>query len=351
MPNPRRSAPAAPVRPVAAPPATTSAPATRSAVRHLLVDDAHEGQRLDNFLAAVCRDVPRSRLHRIIRSGEVRINGARVSAERRVQRGDDVRVPPLRAGDAVRAAHGSEPPAGGARVAPLELPAVYEDDWLLVVDKPAGLAVHGGSGVAAGVIERLRAARPQARFLELAHRIDRDTSGLLMVAKRRGALVSLHAQLRDGLVRKRYRAIARGAWGEAWRTLQQPLHKYVTAAGERRVAVQAGGMAARTRARRVAALELPGLGAFALVDVEIDTGRTHQIRVHMSHAGAPLAGDDKYGDFELNRRLAQAGWRRMFLHAHALRLAHPADAARELALEAPLPAEFASFARAGGVEL
>ena len=324
-------------------------------MRHLRVTDAHDGQRLDNFLAAVCRGVPKSRLYRIIRSGEVRINGGRASAERRVQAGDDVRLPPLRASAPVVAAHSTVAPAArgatGAHapwITPLELPIVLEDDWLIVADKPAGLAVHGGSGIAAGAIERLRAARPDARFLELVHRLDRDTSGLLLIAKKRSALTGLHAQLREGRVRKRYQAIVLGAWPDAWRTMQYPLHKYLTPEGERRVAVQADGMAARTRARRIAALRLPGLGEFSLVDVELDTGRTHQIRVHMMHAGAPIAGDDKYGDFDMNRRLSRAGFRRMFLHAHALRFAHPADPERAVALQSALPAEFRSFLEAGG---
>lgn len=325
-------------------------------MRHLRVTDAHEGQRLDNYLAAVCRGVPKSRLYRIIRSGEVRVNGGRASAERRVQAGDDVRLPPLRtAAQPTAAAHaGAGRAAGGGTamhapwIAPLELPIVLEDDWLIVADKPAGLAVHGGSGIAAGAIERLRAARPDARFLELVHRLDRDTSGLLLIAKKRSALTGLHAQLREGRVRKRYQAIVLGAWPDTWRTMQYPLHKYVTPEGERRVTVQADGMLARTRARRIAGLRLPELGEFSLVEVELDTGRTHQIRVHMMHAGAPIAGDDKYGDFDMNRRLTRAGFRRMFLHAHALRFTHPADVERAVALESALPAEFRAFVEAGG---
>lgn len=335
-------------------------PIPTPAVRHLRVTDAHEGQRLDNFLASVCQGVPKSRLYRIIRSGEVRVNGRRAAADSRVQIGDDIRLPPLRtASDPLARAAGRGAAADAstadahrrARATPLELPIVHEDDWLLVVDKPVGLAVHGGSGVSAGAIERLRAGRPQARFLELAHRIDRETSGLLMVAKRRSCLVALHAMLREGRVRKRYRAIVAGGWAAQWRTLEYPLRKWLTADGERRVSVQAGGMPARTRVRGLAQWRHPRLGDFSLVEAELDTGRTHQIRVHMAHAGAPLAGDDKYGDFALNRELDREGLRRMFLHAHTLRLPDPSQPARALALEAPLPTEFGAFARACGAGL
>ena len=218
---------------------------------------------------------------------------------------------------------------------PAEFPIVFEDADLLVLDKPAGVAVHGGSGVSFGVIESLRAARPQARLLELAHRLDRDTSGLLIVAKKRSALVELHRMLRDGEIEKVYLALAKGKL--EGRTLSQPLHKYVNAKGERRVSVKEGGMAAETR---VKALKVSS--EFSFVEIRLLTGRTHQIRVHLAHAGHPVLGDGKYGDFELNHRLEKRGVRRLFLHASRLAFAHPV-AKQMIELEAPLPAEMKKF--------
>jgi 23S rRNA pseudouridine955/2504/2580 synthase len=206
-----------------------------------------------------------------------------------------------------------------------------------VVDKPAGAAVHGGSGVSFGVIESLRASRPQAKFLELVHRLDRDTSGLLMVAKKRGALVELHRMLREGEVEKEYLTVAKGHWEGAGRDLRDPLHKYVDAKGERRVAVHDEGLQALTRVRVV-----KKSAEFSLLQVRLLTGRTHQIRVHLAHAGHPVLGDGKYGDFELNRRLAKEGVQRLFLHACRLAFAHPLTRER-IELKAPLPAEMNKF--------
>jgi 23S rRNA pseudouridine955/2504/2580 synthase len=222
---------------------------------------------------------------------------------------------------------------------------LYEDDDLMVVDKPAGLAVHGGSGIAHGLIESLRAARPQARFLELAHRLDRDTSGLLLIAKRRSALVALHAMLREGTIDKRYLVLVRGRWRDEKRTVRLPLHSFSTREGERRVRVDdATGREAVTTLRRVQVWrdrEPP----LALLEAELLTGRTHQIRVHLSHLGYPLAGDDKYGDFAWNRELSKQGLKRMFLHAARLSLAHPVTAA-PLAIASPLPRDLERFVAA-----
>jgi 23S rRNA pseudouridine955/2504/2580 synthase len=290
----------------------------------LQVGEEAAAQRIDNFLLRHLKGVPKSHVYRVLRSGEVRVNSGRVKPEYRLQPGDRVRVPPI------RIAEKKAPPAR-----PTEFPVAYEDPAMLVVDKPAGVAVHGGSGVSFGVIESLRAARPGAKALELAHRLDRDTSGLLIVAKKRSALVELHRMLREGEIEKVYLAVAKGKVES--RTLRQPLHKYVNAKGERRVSVQEGGMAAETRVKA-----LKSSPEFTFLEIRLLTGRTHQIRVHLSHAGHPLLGDDKYGDFELNHRLEKQGVRRLFLHASRLAFAHPIS--REaIDLKAPLPAEMKKF--------
>ena len=295
----------------------------------VVVDERHSAQRVDNFLLRELKGVPRSHVYRLLRGGEVRVNSRRVDATYRLQPGDRVRIPPVRRG------------AAPARAAPAPretgFPVIFEDDALLVIDKPAGVAVHGGSGVSFGVIERLRAERPQARFLELVHRIDRETSGLLALAKKRKALLALHAALREGRVAKRYLVLAKGAWRQPARDVVLPLRKLVTAAGERRVRVEQGGQASRTQFR----LKERG-GGFSLLEATLATGRTHQIRVQLAHLGFPVAGDDKYGDFELNRRLARQGLKRMFLHAHQLAFDHPLTGA-PIELTAPLPPELARF--------
>jgi 23S rRNA pseudouridine955/2504/2580 synthase len=222
---------------------------------------------------------------------------------------------------------------------------LLEDDWLLALDKPAGMAVHGGSGISRGVIEQLRAERPQERFLELVHRLDRDTSGVLLVAKKRSALRGLHEQLRSGSVRKTYLALAVGEWRGARREVALSLTRYVTPEGERRVSVDAEGQASRT----VFTLRhrYPG---YTLLEAELLTGRTHQIRVHLAHLGFPIAGDDKYGDFALNKTLAKQGLRRMFLHAARIQFTHPASG-EHVSLDAPLPEDLAQFlARLDGAE-
>ncbi len=295
----------------------------------LEVGEEAAAQRIDNFLLRHLKGVPKSHVYRVLRSGEVRVNSGRVKPEYRLRQGDRVRVPPVRIAEKAK-----------ATARPAEFPVVHEDAALLVVDKPAGVAVHGGSGVSFGVIESLRAARPQAKFLELAHRLDRDTSGLLVVAKKRSALVEVHRMLREGEVRKVYLTLAKGRWQGKAREIRESLHKYVNAKGERRVSVQADGRAALTR---VTALKVND--EFSFLEVELLTGRTHQIRVHLAHAGHPVLGDDKYGDFDLNHRLEKAGVRRLFLHAARLSLAHPLTKDK-LDLAAPLPAEMTRFVSA-----
>jgi 23S rRNA pseudouridine955/2504/2580 synthase len=291
------------------------------------VDAASEGQRVDNFLLRLCKGVPRSHIYRILRSGEVRVNSARVDPTYRLQAGDRVRVPPMRLADR------SDKPAPQ----PVELPAVFEDEVLLVVDKPSGTAVHGGSGVSYGVIESLRAARPQAKFLELAHRLDRETSGLLVLAKKRSALTALHAALREGKVRKCYLALVKGRWRDDKRRVDLPLKKYLTKSGERRVSVDREGRESHTVFRRERAFR-----DCTLLSAELLTGRTHQIRVHLAHLGFPVAGDDKYGDFDLNRALAKQGLKRMFLHAFELEFKHPLSG-DTMKLRSPLPEPLGRF--------
>ncbi len=302
---------------------------SKASVTRRRIGEEAEGQRIDNYLLRVCKGVPKSHVYRILRSGEVRVNSKRVPPEYRLQSGDEVRVPPLRLGAEVKPAV----PVGR------EYRIVHEDDGLLVVDKPAGMAVHGGSGVSFGVIEQLRRQRPQARFLELAHRLDRETSGLLLVVKKRSVLTALHDLFREGHVEKRYLALVKGRWREPLRHVKLTLHKYLTEDGERRVSVSPEGKAAHSIVRLVARWE-----NFSLVEVELKTGRTHQIRVHLAHLGFPLCGDDKYGDFALNKTLQKQGLGRMFLHAAKLALDHPGTGER-LDLAAALPEDLIVFLR------
>jgi 23S rRNA pseudouridine955/2504/2580 synthase len=298
------------------------------------VDEESAGQRLDNFLIRHLKGVPKTHVYRIIRSGEVRVNKGRAAADTRVEAGDQVRLPPVRLSQAAAEKKAAPPPAR-------EFPILFEDDHLIALDKPAGVAVHGGSGVSSGVIEQLRQARPQARFLELVHRLDRETSGILLVAKRRSALTRLQDQFRDRETGKTYLALALGRWPGNRKVIDLPLHKYLQADGERRVKVverdDPDGLRSITLVKVARRLALQGLEA-SLLEVTIRTGRTHQIRVHLASQGHPIAGDDKYGDFDINRQLLKPGLRRMFLHAWRLQFDHPASGER-IALESPLPAE------------
>ena len=299
-------------------------------VTWLEVGEESEAQRIDNFLLRQLKGVPKSHVYRVLRSGEVRVNSGRVKPDYRVRVGDRLRIPPIRV-----AAPNPKPPAK-----PFGLPIVHEDSSLLVVDKPSGVAVHGGSGVSFGVIELLRAARPEAKLLELAHRLDRDTSGLLIIAKKRSALVELHRMLRDGEVEKIYAAIVKGVPAKKQFDISDALHKYVNAKGERRVAVKEGGQSAMTRISL-----LQKSSDLSLLQLRLMTGRTHQIRVHLAHAGHPVLGDDKYGDFELNRALARQGVKRLFLHAQRLAFKHPADG-KVMKFEAPLHDDMSRFRQA-----
>ena len=310
---------------------------SKDAVNWLTVGDDSAGQRVDNFLTKVLKGVPKSHIYRILRSGEVRVNKGRVGPDARLVVGDVVRVPPVKTSAPAKKAGVAAPRRAGSKV-----PILFEDDALIVVDKPSGLAVHGGSGIATGLIEQMRAARPEARFLELVHRLDRDTSGVMLVAKKRAALVALHEQLREGGFDKRYLVLVRGRWRDEKRRVKLALHKFATKEGERRVRVEdEGGQESETIFRRRATWfdRDPPL---ALLEAELKTGRTHQIRVHLTHLGFPLAGDDKYGDFAWNKTLAKEGLKRMFLHAHRLAFLHPVSG-DPVAFEAPLPRDLAAF--------
>ncbi|MEA3116772.1 MAG: rRNA pseudouridine synthase [Paraburkholderia sp.] len=306
-------------------------------VSMIQVDEGAAGQRIDNFLLRICKGVPKSHIYRILRSGEVRVNKGRVDAQYRLLTGDVVRVPPVRVAERATGEY-------VAAVPPAHFSVLFEDEYMLVIDKPAGVAVHGGSGVAFGVIEQMREARPQGKFLELVHRLDRETSGVLMLAKKRAALVGLHEQIRDNRIDKRYYACAHGQWASDWgrrRAVKEPLLKYLTADGERRVRVQPDGLQSHTVFNL-----LQHWPDYVLVEAELKTGRTHQIRVHLAHLGLPIIGDAKYGDFAMNKVLARAGTRpglkRMFLHAYRLRLAHPVTG-EPLTFEAPLPDDCRRF--------
>jgi len=328
-------------------------PAGAPQVKSVEVDEESAGQRLDNFLLRQLKGVPKTHVYRIIRSGEVRVNKGRASADTRVEAGDVVRVPPVRLSErATEKAEAMAAQAGlVARGAPArEFPVLFEDEAVLAVNKPAGVAVHGGSGVSFGVIEQLRMARPQAKFLELVHRLDRETSGILLVAKKRSALKSLQDQFRERETGKTYLALVTGQWPANKKVLDKPLHKYLLADGERRVKVVAkddpDGMKSVTLVKvkdRLPGPVGPAAQGYTLLEVTIKTGRTHQIRVHLASEGLPIAGDDKYGDFELNKALQKqadgSALRRMFLHAWRLQFSHPASSS----MRSPLPPELDKF--------
>lgn len=292
------------------------------------------GQRLDNFLLKTCKGVPRTRVYRLVRRGEVRVNSGRVRPDYRLEEGDKLRIPPIRM--AVPASERSP-----ARVIRPEI--LFEDDCLIALNKPSGLAVHGGSGIGTGLIEGLRAGRPQARFLELVHRLDRATSGVLLVAKKRAALTAMHEDLRQSSQKahrfeKRYLALVKGVWPETLREVKAPLSRGAKGGGAGPVTVDDEGRYARSLFRIV-----ERFGELAtLVEIRLLTGRTHQARVHAAHAGHPIAGDDKYGDWDWNVALRKLGLRRLFLHAAGLSIPHP-ESGERLQLEAPLPAELETF--------
>ncbi|OQP31321.1 23S rRNA pseudouridine(955/2504/2580) synthase RluC [Pantoea latae] len=298
-------------------------------VQLVAISAENAGQRIDNFLRTQLKGVPKSMIYRILRKGEVRVNKKRIKPEYKLEEGDEVRIPPVRVAE--REEQAVSPKL--EKVAALAEAIIYEDEQILVLNKPSGTAVHGGSGLSFGVIEGLRALRPEARFLELVHRLDRDTSGVLLVAKKRSALRSLHEQLREKGMQKDYLALVRGSWPSHVKAVQAPLLKNILQSGERVVRVSSEGKPSETR------FKVEERFAFAtLVKASPVTGRTHQIRVHTLHAGHPIAFDDRYGEREFDSQLASTGLRRLFLHAAALTFTHPASG-ETLRLEAPLDEE------------
>lgn len=301
-------------------------------VQLLTIEAEHEGQRIDNFLKTQLKGVPKSLIYRILRKGEVRVNKKRIKPEYKLICGDEVRVPP------VRVAEKNElPSANLGSIQRLESQILFEDDAMIVLNKPSGMAVHGGSGLSFGVIEGLRALRPEARFLELVHRLDRDTSGVLLVAKKRSALRSLHEQLRIKTMRKQYLALVRGKWQSHVKVVNAPLRKNDLQSGERVVRVTADGKPSETRFRIARQF-----AEATLIECSPITGRTHQIRVHTQHAGHPIACDDKYGEAAFDEKMRSQGLKRLFLHAWKLTFTHPVDG-REVLIEAPLAPELDSF--------
>lgn len=298
-------------------------------VRKVRIDEDQAGQRIDNFLRKELPGVPKSRLYRILRRGEVRVNGGRVRAEYKLQADDEVRIPPAR----VRA-EGAEASPGAVRNIADRI--IYEDKVLLVVDKPSGIAVHGGSGISHGVIEMLRTARPELRDLSLVHRLDRGTSGCLVLAKRRSTLRALHEKFREGIVEKNYLALAVGDWQFGEHMIDEPLYVAHRQGGERHVVVRQDGKQAATLVRLSRTY-----GKFSLLQCQPQTGRTHQIRVHLQHVGFPLAGDERYGDELVNTQAKRHGLKRLFLHAQSI--AFPDDNGNELHFTSPLADDLQRF--------
>ena len=293
-------------------------------VQFVTIDDNHAGQRIDNFLVTFLKGVPKSRVYRILRKGEVRVNKKRIKPVYRLEDGDIVRVPPVRMDDEKEL-----PNVKLEKVATLEQNIIYEDNYLIVMNKPSGIAVHGGSGLKFGLIEGLRALRPDAKALELVHRLDRDTSGCILIAKRRSTLRALHEQLREKTVEKNYHALVQGQWSKEDKAVNAPLLKNTVQSGERIVRVNPEGKESYTKFKILQRFE-----DCTLVQASPVTGRTHQIRVHTLHAGHPIAGDDKYGDKEFDKKMKKNGLNRLFLHSASIRFFHPNEE-KTMFFEAP----------------
>lgn len=298
---------------------------TNQSVQFITIDAEQDGQRIDNFLKTQLKGVPKSLIYRILRKGEVRVNKKRIKPEYKICVGDEIRIPPIRVAE-----ENELPSANLSAIQALAKQIVHEDDAIIVLNKPSGMAVHGGSGLSFGVIEGLRALRPECRFLELVHRLDRDTSGLLMIAKKRSALKHLHEQLRLKTMRKQYLALVRGQWQAHVKVVNAPLLKNVLKSGERIVRVNSEGKPSETRFQ----IQRKFSNATLVLASPI-TGRTHQIRVHTTHAGHPIACDDKYGEAAFDQMMSQAGLNRLFLHAYRLNFQHPVSG-EEVSFEAPL---------------
>ncbi|NRA70246.1 MAG: 23S rRNA pseudouridine(955/2504/2580) synthase RluC [Gammaproteobacteria bacterium] len=304
---------------------TTTPEQVATKVQFVTIDDNHAGQRIDNYLVTLLKGVPKSRVYRILRKGEVRVNKKRIKPVYKLQDGDIVRIPPIKMSE-----EKALPNPKLAKIASLESHIIFEDDYLMVLDKPSGIAVHGGSGLKFGLIEGLRALRPDARFLELVHRLDRDTSGCIMIAKKRSTLRALHAQLREKTIEKNYLALVLGQWDKTDKAIMVPLLKNTVKSGERIVRVDPEGKDSHTKFKIIQRFE-----DCTLVQASPVTGRTHQIRVHTLYAGHPIAGDDKYGDEAFDKKMRARGLNRLFLHSASLRFFHP-NTETEMRFEAPL---------------
>ncbi len=307
---------------------------SESSVSQITISAEEEGQRLDNFLLKWAKGVPKSHIYRIIRSGEVRINKKRATVTSRIVAGDILRIPPIRIAHREDVSQDVQVEYSAKKISE-HMPILFEDSFLLIVNKPSGLAVHGGSGVSLGLIEALRIARPELKFLELVHRLDRDTSGVLMLAKKRSALTAMHEEMRAGQVDKRYVLVAHGQFlgGRGHVSLQYPLHKYLLANGERRVKVDDHGQPSLTMIKSVG---LSHQEQCFVAEAILKTGRTHQIRVHLQHIGHPILGDDKYGDEHLDKKV---GVKRLMLHAFRIVFIHPSTK-EKMQIQAPLPEGF-----------
>jgi len=305
----------------------------------VLVDEASETQKIDNFLLKILKNVPKSHIYKILRSGEVRVNKKRIDTSYRLKIDDQVRIPPI-AIKVERPSHVIEPQQ--QRTAWLETNIIYEDDGLLAINKPSRYAVHGGSGLNFGVIELIRHARPKAKFLELVHRIDRETSGILLIAKKRSALVNMHDMMRHNRIEKKYIMMVKGEWTEPKKTVELLLKKTFTQGGDRRVNVTDGENDSQNQMSKTIFYLKKSLGTFSLLEAKLITGRTHQLRVQLAHLGFPILGDDKYGDFALNKALQKKGLKRMFLHAFSMKMKHPLTE-ELLEIKAPLPPELDAF--------
>jgi len=322
----------------------TTAIVNELAAAFLTVDEASEGQRVDNYLTKTLKGVPKSHLYRILRSGEVRVNKKRIDADFRLSLGDVVRIPPIKSNSVEKTEQAA--PA----ISKFAGAIIFEDDAMLVIDKPAGFAVHGGSGVSSGVIEQMRLERPKAKFLELVHRLDRETSGVLMLAKKRSALVALHEAIRNNQTDKRYLMLVQGQWVEAKKRVVLDLQKYLLPNGERRVNVVTDiskdkyneRQSSETLFKLLKNFSHPILGDFSLLEAQLVTGRTHQLRVQLAHLGFQIVGDDKYGDFAVNKILVKHGLKRMFLHSSVTKIRHPLTQDK-LELIAPLPVDLSKF--------
>ena len=305
----------------------------------VIIDEASEAQKIDNFLLKILKNIPKSHVYKILRSGEVRVNKKRVDTSYRLKLEDLVRIPPI-------AMEGQKNQTTEAPKWPhtawFEKSILYEDEALLAINKPSGIAVHGGSGLNFGVIELIRHLRPHAKFLELVHRIDRDTSGILLIAKKRSALVMMHEMMRQNRIEKKYTMMVQGHWTEAKKIVELRLKKTLTNRGERRVHVTIDENDEDQQMSKSIFYLKKILGPYSLLEAKLVTGRTHQLRVQLSHLGYPILGDDKYGDFKLNKSLEKKGFKRLFLHAFIMKMKHPLTE-EPLALNAPLPDELATF--------